>query len=79
VGVGEAFKEITENMRDREKECCLWWWEEQREAFEGNVEVENVIGSVVGGRVAHTYAFSCSRVYISHTLQQYSTTDMPSL
>ncbi|KAH9979211.1 hypothetical protein BJV77DRAFT_1062687 [Russula vinacea] len=27
-----------ENMGDLEREYCLRWWEEQREAFEGNVE-----------------------------------------
>jgi hypothetical protein len=39
--VREVFKEIMENMGDREKEYCLRWWEEQREEFEGSVEVEN--------------------------------------
>ena len=39
--VREVFKEIMENMGDLEKECCLRWWEEQREGFEGNVEMEN--------------------------------------
>ena len=39
--VREVFKEIMENMGDLERECCLRWWEEQREAFEGNVETEN--------------------------------------
>jgi hypothetical protein len=34
----EVFKEIMENMGDREKECCLRWWEEQRETLEGSVE-----------------------------------------
>jgi hypothetical protein len=42
--VGEVFKEIMENVGDREKEYCLRWWEEQREALEGNLEVENVKG-----------------------------------
>jgi hypothetical protein len=39
--VREVFKEITENMGDREKGYCLRWWEEQRDALEGSVEVEN--------------------------------------
>ncbi|KAH9980191.1 hypothetical protein BGW80DRAFT_1163428 [Lactifluus volemus] len=36
----EVFKEIMENVGDREKEYCLRWWEEQREALGGNLEVE---------------------------------------
>ena len=39
--VREVFKEIMENMGDREKGYCLQWWEEQRDAFEGNIEAEN--------------------------------------
>jgi hypothetical protein len=39
--VREVFKEIMENIGDREKGYCLRWWEEQRDALEGNVEVEN--------------------------------------
>lgn len=39
--VREVFKEIMENMGDLEREYCLRWWEEQREAFEGNIETEN--------------------------------------
>ena len=34
----EVFKEIMENVGDREKEYCLRWWEEQRDALEGDVE-----------------------------------------
>ena len=34
----EVFKEIMENVGDREKEYCLHWWEEQREALKGSVE-----------------------------------------
>ena len=34
----EVFKEIMENVGDREKEYCLRWWEEQREALEGSLE-----------------------------------------
>jgi hypothetical protein len=37
--VREAFKEIMENMGDREKGYCLRWWEEQRDALEGSIEV----------------------------------------
>jgi hypothetical protein len=37
----EVFKEIMENVGDREKEYCLRWWEEQREALEGSVEAMN--------------------------------------
>ncbi|KAH9179328.1 hypothetical protein EDB89DRAFT_1926603 [Lactarius sanguifluus] len=37
----EVFKEIMENVGDREKEYCLRWWEEQREALEGTVEARN--------------------------------------
>jgi hypothetical protein len=40
----EVFKEIMENMGDREKECCLRWWEEQRGALEGHVEMESENG-----------------------------------
>lgn len=32
--VREVFKEIMENMGDREKGYCLRWWEEQRDALE---------------------------------------------
>ena len=39
--VREVFKEIMENMGDLEREYCLRWWEEQREAFEGNIEMKN--------------------------------------
>ena len=39
--VREVFKEIMENMGDREKGYCLRWWEEQRDALEGSIEVEN--------------------------------------
>jgi hypothetical protein len=39
--VKEVFKEIMENMGDREKGYCLRWWEEQRDALEGSIEVEN--------------------------------------
>ncbi len=39
--VREVFKEIMENVGDREKEYCLRWWEEQREALEGTVETKN--------------------------------------
>ena len=39
--VGEVFKEMMENMGDLEKECCLRWWEEQREALEGSVMMQN--------------------------------------
>jgi hypothetical protein len=39
--VREVFKEIMENMSDREKGYCLRWWEEQRDTLEGNIEVEN--------------------------------------
>jgi len=39
--VREVFKEILENMGDREKGYCLRWWEEQRDALEGSIEVEN--------------------------------------
>jgi len=42
--VGEVFKEIVENVGDREKELCLRWWEEQRGALEGRLEVENAKG-----------------------------------
>jgi hypothetical protein len=41
---GEVFKEIMENVGDREKEWCLRWWEEQRGALEGRIEVKNVKG-----------------------------------
>lgn len=34
----EVFKEIMENVGDREREHCLRWWEEQRDALEGAVE-----------------------------------------
>jgi hypothetical protein len=40
----EVFKEIMENVGDREKEYCLRWWEEQREALGGNLEVEYAKG-----------------------------------
>jgi hypothetical protein len=39
--VREVFKEIMENMGDREKGYCLRWWEEQHAALEGSIEVEN--------------------------------------
>jgi hypothetical protein len=39
--VREVFKEIMENMGDREKGYCLRWWEEQRDALEGSIKVEN--------------------------------------
>jgi hypothetical protein len=39
--VREVFKEIMENMGDREKGYCLRWWEEQRDGLEWSVEVEN--------------------------------------
>jgi hypothetical protein len=39
----EVFKEIMENMGDREKGYCLRWWEEQRDALEGSIEVEKRI------------------------------------
>ncbi len=39
--VREVFKEIMENMGDREKEYCLRWWEEQRDGLEGNIEMKN--------------------------------------
>ena len=39
--VRELFKEIMENMGDREKGYCLRWWEEQRDVLEGGIEVEN--------------------------------------
>ncbi|KAI9443299.1 hypothetical protein H4582DRAFT_2118240 [Lactarius indigo] len=39
--VREVFKEIMENVGDREKEYCLRWWEELREALEGAVEARN--------------------------------------
>jgi hypothetical protein len=39
--VREVFKEIMENMGDREKGYCLRWWEEQRDALEGSIEGEN--------------------------------------
>lgn len=39
--VREVFKEIIENMGDREKEYCLRWWEEQRDALEGSIEMKN--------------------------------------
>jgi hypothetical protein len=39
--VRDVFKEILENVGDREKEYCLRWWEEQRDALEGSIEVEN--------------------------------------
>jgi hypothetical protein len=32
----DVFKEIMENVGDREKEYCLRWWEEQRDALEGD-------------------------------------------
>ncbi|KAI0304338.1 hypothetical protein B0F90DRAFT_1815685 [Multifurca ochricompacta] len=38
---GEVFKEIMENVGDREKEYCLRWWEEQSEALEGNKEMKS--------------------------------------
>jgi hypothetical protein len=34
----EVFKEIMENVGDREREHCLRWWEEQRDGLEGGVE-----------------------------------------
>lgn len=37
----EVFKEIMENVGDREKEYCLRWWEEQREALEGSAEAKS--------------------------------------
>jgi hypothetical protein len=37
----EVFKEIMENVGDREKEHCLRWWEEQRESLEGSTEAKN--------------------------------------
>ena len=33
----EVFREIMENVGDREKEYCLRWWEEQRDALKGGV------------------------------------------
>lgn len=36
--VREVFKEIMENMGDREKGFCLRWWEEQRDALEVSIE-----------------------------------------
>lgn len=42
--VKEVFKEIMENVGDREKEYCLRWWEEQRELLEGGGEVESSRG-----------------------------------
>jgi hypothetical protein len=44
----EVFKEIMENVGDREKEYCLQWWEEQREALGGNLEVEHAKGKGKG-------------------------------
>ena len=46
--VREVFKEIMENVGDREKEYCLRWWEEQREALEGSVEAVNRSSSEKG-------------------------------
>ncbi|KAF8272006.1 hypothetical protein EI94DRAFT_1796647 [Lactarius quietus] len=37
----EVFKEIMENVGDREKEYCLRWWEEQREALEGSTKAKS--------------------------------------
>ncbi len=36
--VREVFKEIMENMGDREKEYCLRWWEEERDVLEESIE-----------------------------------------
>ena len=40
-----------ENMGDREKECRLRWWEEQREALEGSVKMENDKGKASSARL----------------------------
>lgn len=37
----EAFKEIMENVGDREKEYCMRWWEGQRYRLEGVTEEVN--------------------------------------
>ena len=37
----EVFKEIMENVGDREKEYCLRWWEGQRSHLEGVTEELN--------------------------------------
>ena len=37
----EVFKEIMENVGDREKEYCLRWWEGQRHMLEGVTEEVN--------------------------------------
>jgi hypothetical protein len=50
----EVFKEIMENVGDREKEYCLRWWEEQREALEGSAEAKS--GSPGTGEGALTLA-----------------------
>jgi hypothetical protein len=47
----EVFKELMENMGDREKECCLRWWEEQRVALEGSVKMENDKGKASSARL----------------------------
>ena len=52
--VREVFKEIMENVGDREKECCLRWWEVQREGLEGSTEAKN--GSSGKGEGALTLA-----------------------
>lgn len=52
----EVFKEIMENVGDREKEYCLRWWEEQREALEGSVDAKNDSSSGKGKKSALTLA-----------------------
>ena len=47
----EVFKEIMENVGDREKEYCLRWWEEQREALEGIAEANNGEGALTLARL----------------------------
>jgi hypothetical protein len=47
----EVFREMMENMGDLEKECCLRWWEEQREALEGTVYMENDKGKTTSARL----------------------------
>jgi len=52
----EVFKEIAENVGDREKEHCLCWWEEQREALEGSWEAKTGSSSGKGREGALTSA-----------------------
>ena len=47
----EVFKEIMENVGDREKEYCLRWWEEQREALEGSAEAKSGEGALTLARL----------------------------